>query len=407
MYKKNEARYTIKGIILMISIRRIGLLIALNFAMFRRDFFKILLFVAILAFSFFIKIEHIYAASNDTKLGSIESDLSSKTLKKKVHPVTILHFSHAQTIDVWGTISDVTRAKGNFLAINKLLNNKYGTPEGAISSIGFESGIVLNRKSTLTLGLHSEAVLFGLVQNPVVPELSAHGIGSGLLQAGYIIETPLKDFSIKVGATSGFGREIEIRAVITDLIDKIPKNSGYALIYGLDLDLYHHFNFNNKDQIVSHWFVQNTFYDRHSISLASEEKYKRAVFVQRWNAISTYSHKFAIGNNSMWSMGVDGVAGPQPLPVAFLPRTWDYIYNISTTPELGTLFGFGLNQTFNIGRHWEIGNRFGFYGGYIGGNLSARYRSVSLTLSSWELETTTAYHVLGQRYWHAGLGFEF
>ena len=101
------------------------------------------------------------------------------------------------------------------------------------------------------------------------------------------------------------------------------------------------------------------------------------------------------------------IASPKPLPEDWLPRTWDYVHDLYPWPELGTMVGYGLFTQNDLGHGFHLNGHFGFYGGYLGGDLLLRWNWLQMSFASWGIETTSAYHVLEERLWQGNVAVVF
>ncbi len=178
-------------------------------------------------------------------------------------------------------------------------------------------------------------------------------------------------------------------------------------MYGIDIDVARKFELNHQYAINTHIAFKETIFETTTLPAQMDLDQKQSLITHRWKIISGIERQLLISGINKTSISLQGIAGPQPIPVDFLPRTWDYVHNLYPFPELGTMFGTGLYFKSALSHNTSIGSHLGFFGGYLGGDLLYNWKSITLSLATWGIETTSAYHILGERFWQASVGFSF
>ena len=342
--------------------------------------------------------------------------LSTLTTRHKVtesqENARILDFklNYAQAGDLWGTIGDIKRAQGNLPAMTALLEGQFGRPQEAWSWfhvrtaqqwLPFWPGAIVH------LGLDSEGLAYGLVQNPVVPELTAVGLLLGGVSLGVHGILPFLDLNLGFTIAAGFGREKRIDAVSTDLIDKLPLRTGAVKYYGFDFDLNRSFLWRSYTFTLSGQTHETIFETTTPTPQSGAGSIDTAMVKHRWQARARLNNSVDLPYFDKLSIGFEALAGPQPLPVPVLPRSWDYAHDMYAIPELGAMFGWGSCATALFPGEKSVDAYFGFYGGYIGVGIEAKLKKMTLSLGSWGIENSAAYHALGERLWTATVGIGF
>jgi hypothetical protein len=316
---------------------------------------------------------------------------------------------YGQSRDVWDTVHDVKSAQGNIERINDILQQKYGTYEEAMSTLGvrmdgfrgFDSAPLLKH---YWIEVGAEADAFGLVRNPVVPELHANAVMAGIASFGF--EGKFNDPGLKtrLGIVGGSGYEKRIDAFSTDLIDKLPVRNGHLYFYGLEQDLSMRVQASQWElspRLSAHEINFETAVAPSSLDVMEGNQY----FAFRWKAQFEATHEVSIWERSRG--GVVAVVGPQPLPVDVLPRVWDYSHRMQSFPEVGAMLGGGVILSKSWSRSSSWNNVVGFFGGYWGGESSLQLGAFRANVGTWGIEASSAYRTLGQRIWTAGLGVGF
>ncbi|MFL5815309.1 MAG: hypothetical protein ACJ763_17160 [Bdellovibrionia bacterium] len=322
---------------------------------------------------------------------------------------TTVSVFYGQSRDVWGTLHDVKSAQGDLESINEILQRKYGTYEEALSTVkvrvdginGFESSKLLEK---IWIEVGTEADAFGLVRNPVVPELHANAILAGAASVGFQGQESTTGFHTRLGLIGGSGYEKRIDAFSTDLIDKLPIRSGHLYFFGLSQDFAKTFtpsDWKIKPRLSAHEIEFKTAVSPSSLDVVEGTSY----FAFRWKGQMDATHPIpALGQTQA---GIVAVAGPQPIPVDILPDVWDYSHRMQSFPEIGSMLGAGLRMDKSWSQSASWRNTAGFFGGYWGGESSLHLGAFRANVGTWGIETSSAYRTLGQRIWTASLGMAF
>lgn len=322
---------------------------------------------------------------------------------------TSVSLFYGQSRDAWNTLSDVKSAQGDLGRINDVLQKKYGTYEEALSTLrirmegfhGFESNSLFKN---YWIEAGTEADAFGLVRNPVVPELHANAILAGAASIGFQGEIPSTSLQTRFGLLGGSGYEKRIDAFSTDLIDKLPIRNGHLYFYGLSQEVATTVNNDGwkvKPHLSAHEIEFQTAVEPSTLDVIEGTSY----FAFRWKSQLDVTHFLSVSSGA--EAGAVVIAGPQPLPVDMLPYVWDYSHRMQSFPEVGAMLGAGLrfDETWSKAASWK--NTLGFFGGYWGGKTSLHIGSFRADLGSWGIESSSAYRTLGQRIWTASFGLAF
>jgi hypothetical protein len=320
-----------------------------------------------------------------------------------------VELEYGQSSGIWQVVSEVKNAQGNFSAINEILMKRYGAPEEALATIKASADPLLDRDThgRIHVEASAQALGYGLVQNPVVPELHADAIAAGGVVLGYGGRIEPAAVDARLCVAGGSGREKRIDAVSTDLIERLPLRDGALTYYGLDLDLSRRFQLDRENTVLLSGLVRETSFQTTTPSSPLNDTSDH-LETHRWKASGALERRVGsafIARESV--VALEGFAGPQPLPIETLPRIWDYAHRLYATPELGAMTGAGLRWNGRFSRAVSLEARGGYYGGYAGGSLVLALGSFSINAASWGIETTAGYHVLGERLWQGGLAIAF
>jgi hypothetical protein len=303
---------------------------------------------------------------------------------------------YGQSANAWSTVNQVKGAQGNIDQINQVLHDNYGTYEEIIGHFGLEvskisTGWDTSMFKSIYVGTSADGLAYGMVQNPVVPELRAELLITGELNSGFQGTVDPLELSTLIGVHAGLGYEKRVDAISTDLIQSIPTQNGHLSYYGFDVELAHDFPISDALKLKSHGSLDESIF--HSNIDGTTSSY------QQWKL------KNDVPITTEWTL--ETVAGPQPLPVYLLPRTWAYADQLNPFPELGAMVGAGLAWNSFWGENSNLLIRGGFFGGYVGAQLRVQTGVFHASLESWGIEASSAYQTLGQRIWVAGMGFLF
>ena len=319
---------------------------------------------------------------------------------ERVSTTESVDLSYAQSSDAWATVDKVKSAQGDLDQINQVLHDNYGSYEeafahAAVGISGLTTGLDFPLLRRLYFDTSSDALAFGRVQNPVVPELKADALLSGEIASGFDGSIEGSDVGqelrTRVGGHFGMGYEKRVDAVSTDLIENIPTEGGSLSYYGFDLRL-------QKD------FAMIAGLAIHSSAAVSDTAFHSSI-----DAATVSTVRWKLKNDlSGTSLALETVVGPQPLPVDFLPRTWDYVDQLNPWPELGAMTGAGLAWRSRLSDAWirntSLLARGGFYGGYPGGEIGLEAGDFKASIETWGIEASSAYQTLGQRLYLATAG---
>jgi hypothetical protein len=312
--------------------------------------------------------------------------------------------TYAQSPDAWTTVHEVENAKGDIDQIDDILHANYGTYEEifgrvAVLTSGIKSGLEYPLFDSLYFGVSSDILGYGQVQNPVVPELQADIVLTGELKTGFDGRFDPLGLHTELGAHFGMGTEKRIDAVSTDLIQSIPTQTGRLTYFGFDFQMKRNFEIDRACEINSLGSVTESTFE--SAISGDQSTYVR------WRLKNDLRMKLVPIITDKDDLIIETIAGPQPLPVEILPRTFDYVNQLDPLPELGAMVGAGLAWESQWKKTSNFIARVGFYGGYVGGGVSLATGILRFSVQNYEVEASTAYQTLGQRIWITSLGFVF
>lgn len=339
-------------------------------------------------------------------------------------PRTDVEFLYGQSPDFWGALIDMQNAEGSIPDLYKALNNRYGTYEEAFSrfrigmyDIPIHSGGLPPGESMLKryyFELSSEALGWVSAEDPVVSEMHAHAVALGIFKLGVSGSLPDSDVQTSIGIVAGFGDGRRADGASSDFLQNFPMRSEAVQLFGLDLSL-------KKKAILEGW-LGTGFTAQYQGSMFISNL-APTWFANRWKLYSYIEagQQSSRGEQagSAWDMfhepsmkdsfGLHAVAGPQPLPIDILPRSWDYIHEPSFFPDLRAMLGAGLHVKVPLTKKEDPYHRKsphlkfvgGFYGGYWGGGLLLDSKYMQFHLGTWGVGASSTYQWMSQR---IGLG---
>lgn len=225
--------------------------------------------------------------------------------------------AYSQSASAWSTVNAIKGAHGQIAVINNILNQHYGTFEGAFTRVGgsvisVPTGWSLAPARDLDFNLGVEGAASGRAQNPVVPEIRANLTLA--LVAGVGLEGELPGTSVKshFGVFGGYGNEKRIDAVSTDLIESVPIRKGDLTLLGFEEGLEYAWTDAAEIRYQSQLHLRETlgFSNTAPDKLGIEDTGGHSAF--RWRVDSRAKLPSGIQ--------LQVVLGPQPLPIELLPR---------------------------------------------------------------------------------------
>lgn len=292
----------------------------------------------------------------------------------------------------WSDVSDLTSSQQSLSKMNSFLEGRYGYPEETFAEIEATIPMAWLSDRGWAQELHVqprfEGILTGKVLNPVVPELLAHQVLSGGLEIALEGSASSLQMNTRAYALGGIASEKKVSAVSTDLIEKLPVQSGTLHYFGAGVVL--HGRIAEGTSFGWEWGASSEL-------VRFQSSFPGGPFLAwRWRLESKLS-----SNRTPRGFSARFILGPQPLPQKTLPRVWDYVHRLDPLPEIGTLLGAGL--VWSSPASW-IRAEAGFYGGYWGGVIRVgRPDGIALRLENMGIETGSAYRILGERVISAGI----
>jgi len=317
---------------------------------------------------------------------SVES--FSPDLDSAVNSRCKFSFDHSETSGAWGIIGVAGNDNRTLNDVTQAIQNQLGRPDEMMNSL--RGDFCYRKNFNLRLEVSQDA--FVIAHNPVVPELRGSNSMMGLVGLQY------DDlFTLWLGGAT----ESYINLVSTDLLDHPLSQRNRIYTVGFDLDFQRTVNVADNANLNMALQSHNTFYNT-SINIDWNGVSTTQAFTNRWKVESAYLWRV-----DTTEFGPEIIAGQQPVPIDMLPRVWDYVHQIDFLPEAQTLLAGEMKLVHHFSGNKDLTTEGGFYGGYVGGDVSYSNQSLVLTASSFGIETSSFYQALGERFWELKMSLLF
>lgn len=282
--------------------------------------------------------------------------------------------TYQQSGQFYSILSAIDQGTGSIEVASRLLENTYGHPEGLFANVRY-LGKFEPEESTLQLReFRLDGVGYAYSSNPIQPRLFGWGgIGPEMTLGFRFVEVYASQFWAK-----------RVDAASTDLIDRKLVESEILRFVGLGYRDHFDFYFTVP--------VQLDIRTRHSYFVSNHFD---GNWYHHWNA--------NINADLNESLSTQFLFGNSPVP-GFLEQgqILDYLFKTEVFSDPLTLVGVGVTHVLPLLPHSTLG--FGYYGGYLGGEIRSQFSNqVALSVHSYGIETTAAYHAQEIRLWGASL----
>jgi hypothetical protein len=238
----------------------------------------------------------------------------------------------------------------------------------------------------------------GEIYNRISPEVRGYSVWTTSFKAS-LIAAPDEDKSgpeFSIGNEVGFGRQRLIDGSVADFLLGDPEIKSSIFYFGLDAGIAWknmvspHLRFRNR------WTASPTYFYSAFKDPAYEFRVDSGKLYFRWKTETEIA--------ALWSgwaggeVGVQALAGQQPVPVDLTPRIWDAVHRIEAFPSFGSAVGLGsFFRVHSRDRKFRLEGMAGFYGGYVGGALSLNLYFLKLEAGTFGLEQTAGFQVRESR----------
>lgn len=327
-----------------------------------------------------------------------QTSASTRSVSRPSLPVDFdAKLTYGQTDGVWSTWADLD------------LQELSGTSGGAFVSVrpSFPRIDSFHGFAPLKYGYFSvaaEAAAAGELTKDESP--LAHGalVTAGVVRGGFHGYSQDTGLSNRLGLILGYGREARWDAAVADW-DNAQVKRGILRVYGYETELGHRLRLGRGYESFTSLGYRQTLWLRDTPIAPLAEERSSLVRRERWKAALGLEKRLAFGWFEDSSVTFEASAGPNALPVNFIPLTWEYAHASPFLPDASVLFGGGMR----FRGLWSSGHSFiepcaGYYNGYWGGVLQLKIGAMTASFGSWGLELGSEFHSQPMRVWSGSLG---
>ncbi len=281
---------------------------------------------------------------------------------------------YQQSQEVWSVYSQIQQGVSTSDGANQLLNQLLGQPSQAYFGFVY-SPVKIDVAQFSFKEFRAEGLGYAVATNPVLPFLNAWA-GAGLeVVFGY------QWFNFFAG--NYFAKYAN--GYSTDLIDHSVVVADDLKVLGGGVQ------FQTTWKYTDNLLANLSVYTRHTVFFSNSGTIS---FNQRWRI----EHRI-----DFLPFGLRFIGGSQPVPgYERSSPVWDYVYQLSLTPDFLTLVGGGISYSTELLGGTEF--LAGYFGGYIGGEIAVRGSDqYKVFLKSYGLETSTSFQGQGVRVFEAAV----
>lgn len=321
---------------------------------------------------------------------------------------------YGHTSDFWGKVDLLRTSPKSPSEIQSLLDRSFDAPsEGTanaeityVTPLDDSFSVLFNQG---TLGLAGHSLLGGEARNRILPELRGYAVYGA--EARFGLERSFPGFVedgwfLQARSILGMGEQTLIEGPASDFFGGVPETRSMLFYWGFDLGVGYQFWIHDTLRSRQKLLVKPTFFHSSltgtSYQFAIQENQQTLRW--RWETEWAMSLRNPLGLGT--EVSVLTITGQQPIPIPLIPRTWDSIQQIETFPSLASLIGLGSRIRL-VTDDFSMDLTGGFFGGYLGGELSATWGGVRFSIGSWGLERTSAFQMRESRIHYITLGGSF
>ena len=360
-----------------------------------------------------IRTGFLLALSTANVHGAVHGRSNTRSTEKAARPMRVrVDMNYAQSRDFYPTIDLFSEKVRDFDTVAAFLSGRYGLAEEGYAevSVGIDHLKLSQLQpvfSDLDFSVSAQSAGFGLIRDPVIPEIRAHVLWGGVIRAGLSQTLRSSRVRYRLGLTWGAAKEIRIQAVSTDLIDKIPRRKGGQALYGGELSIDRPTRFNDSLLWTPKLYIRESLF-RSDVPPPNEFALYDPEFEKEWRL----THLWSVDNKMGWTpgphyIGMQFLFGNHPLPKKPAPelsgvvREGKFIVNPASMIGIGTFWNGKIPGT-----PIQTAFRFGNYGGYWGGSLHLQFSVLTVGAESWGIENSLSYQGVESRIYQANLGLK-
>ena len=314
-----------------------------------------------------------------------------------------INSSFGRNSKFWNNVDTLKSSESLVDDLEGIFDSNYRDPsEGIFNfSAGFQSVPPDFAQRTFERGsikLNFDQIAGGEIYNRISPQVRGYSVWTTSFNASLMSEPDPENSGLEflIGNEVGYGHQRLIDGSVSDFILGDPEIKSSLFYYGFDLAaawknmVSPHLRFRNRITINPTFFYSAFKDPTYEFRIDSGHLYVR------WKTESEFA--------ALWSgwaggeIGVQALAGQQPLPVDLIPRVWDAVHQIETFPSFASSIGLGtFFRLHSRSRAYSLQAMGGFYGGYLGGALSLKLGMVKFEAGTFGLEQTPGFQVRESR----------
>lgn len=322
---------------------------------------------------------------------------------------------YAQSKDFWNEVDRLKRSADTAQILSEFFEKTHGKATEGMASGGIyfateKAPWGLRLVDRAIVALETEAIAGGYVRNRISPEIEGYTTWAVNLSTGLQRHLPQDEagWGFFVLGTTGIGQQKLIKGEVTaHLSDAIEKESA-LYFHGFDLGLEFQSLWSDHLRFRSGYFFMPTYFYSQSRDEDFVYQIGEGRWSHRWRAQFEVTTRTADFSSGALEIGGQVINGPQPIPMAVLPRIWDGVHEVDPNPAIGALVGLGgVVRVVSQSRLYSFEGFGGFYGGYWGAGLATRLSWFHLRVGTFGVEQSSNYRLRETRLNFVDGGFAY
>lgn len=330
-------------------------------------------------------------------LGSL---LFSVPRKSQAQVIGIQGF-YAQSLDFWSQVEKLKRSADTAQILSDLFKKTNGKATEGMGSVGAyyassSAPLGLSFLSRGIVSIETEAVGGGYVRNRISPEIEGYTTWGVGLSTGVQRSLPVNEdgWGLIALTTTGIGKQNVIHGEVTSYLSDALQKKSDLFYQGFDLGLEFQSLWSDELRFKSGYYFLPTYFYSQSSNPDFLYQINKGRWSLRWRTDFEVTTRTADFNSGALELGGQIIAGPQPIPMAVLPRIWDGVHEIDPAPALGAALGMGgVVRLVSQSRKFSLEGFGGFYGGYWGAGVATRLSMFYVRGGTFGVEQSSNYRL--------------
>lgn len=322
---------------------------------------------------------------------------------------------YAQSSDFWHQVDRLESGADTAQILAEIFQKSNGKATEGMGSAGvyFASKgapLGLNFLGRGIVSFEVEGVAGGYIRNRISPEIEGYTTWALGLSTGVQRLLPVDEsgWGFLLLTSTGIGKQNVIRGEVTSYLADARQAESMLYYQGFDLGFEYQSLWSDQLRFRSGYFFLPTYFYSHNADPAYLYQIDSGRWSLRWRTQFEVTTRTADFDSGALEVGAQVIAGPQPIPMAILPRIWDGVHDVDPTPAFGAALGLGgVARLVSQSRLYSLEAFGGFYGGYWGTGVAAKVWMFHLRGGTFGVEQSANYRLRETRVNFIDGGFSY